>query len=174
MISSISLSISLLVSSSISISTLFVSPSVPPSKSASPSLHITLRITVMSPIPQSGYYLVSTSRDSSIKIWDLREGRLLFTLQVRTSRNDMPSMHRNILNVCPIFESFSHHQQGVSTSVCHFVVTDENHQNFPEQSKLVLTFPYDGFYSDYLSLSGACGCGECCSVQSGRALLLLR
>ena len=33
-------------------------------------------------INQSGYYLVSTSRDSSIKIWDLREGRLLFTLQV--------------------------------------------------------------------------------------------
>ena len=32
-------------------------------------------------IDQSGYYLVSTSRDSSIKIWDLREGRLLFTLQ---------------------------------------------------------------------------------------------
>lgn len=30
---------------------------------------------------QSGYYLLSSSKDSSLKIWDLREGRLLFTLQ---------------------------------------------------------------------------------------------
>lgn len=30
---------------------------------------------------QSGYYLLSASKDSSLKIWDLREGRLLFTLQ---------------------------------------------------------------------------------------------
>jgi centriolar protein POC1 len=31
-------------------------------------------------VTQSGYYLLSSSKDCSLKIWDLREGRLLFTL----------------------------------------------------------------------------------------------
>ena len=30
---------------------------------------------------QSGNYLLSSSTDSSLRIWDLREGRLLYTLQ---------------------------------------------------------------------------------------------
>jgi WD40 repeat protein len=33
---------------------------------------------------QSGYYMMSSSKDASMKIWDLREGRLLFTLQGHT------------------------------------------------------------------------------------------
>ena len=34
--------------------------------------------------PQSGYYLLSSSKDASLKIWDLREGRLLYTLHGHT------------------------------------------------------------------------------------------
>ena len=37
-----------------------------------------------SPVLQSGYYMMSSSKDGSMKIWDLREGRLLFTLQGHT------------------------------------------------------------------------------------------
>ena len=33
---------------------------------------------------QSGYYMLSSSKDGSLKVWDLREGRLLFTLQGHT------------------------------------------------------------------------------------------
>ena len=33
----------------------------------------------------SGYYLLSASKDSTMKIWDLREGRLLFTLKGMTN-----------------------------------------------------------------------------------------
>jgi WD40 repeat protein len=30
---------------------------------------------------KSGYYLASSSKDATIKLWDLREGRLLYTLK---------------------------------------------------------------------------------------------
>jgi centriolar protein POC1 len=33
---------------------------------------------------QSGYYLLSSSKDASLRIWDLREGRLLYTLHGHT------------------------------------------------------------------------------------------
>ena len=32
-------------------------------------------------IHPNGYYLVSGSKDKTLRLWDLREGRLLFTLQ---------------------------------------------------------------------------------------------
>jgi WD40 repeat protein len=39
-------------------------------------------IVLLGMVPwQSGFYLLSTSRDSSLKLWDLREGRLIYTLQ---------------------------------------------------------------------------------------------
>lgn len=90
------------------------SPSSPP-LSFPPSLHclsfppstVSLPLPPLSlsllPSPQSGYYLVSTSRDSSIKIWDLREGRLLFTLQVRTPCSHVLINALSYLSICCAF-----------------------------------------------------------------------
>ena len=90
------------------------SPSSPP-LSLPPSLHclsfppstVSLPLPPLSlsllPSPQSGYYLVSTSRDSSIKIWDLREGRLLFTLQVRAPCSHVLLNALSYLSICCAF-----------------------------------------------------------------------
>jgi WD40 repeat protein len=35
-------------------------------------------------VEQSGNYMLSSSKDSTLKVWDIREGRLLFTMQGHT------------------------------------------------------------------------------------------
>merc|ERR1712232_302773 len=53
---------------------------------------------------QSGYYLMSCSQDRSMRIWDIREGRLLFTMLA----------HKDSVNSCMFSSDGDHFLSGSS------------------------------------------------------------